>query len=129
MERLNKKEFEVFRELIYEESGINLTEQKKILLEGRLQKRLQSLNLSSFEEYFNLISSKQGETEKVLMLDAVSTNKIDFYREPHHFEFLSHTIVPQFITKQNNRPFKVWCAASSTGEEPYTIAITLEELK
>ncbi|MFN7489755.1 MAG: CheR family methyltransferase [Chryseotalea sp.] len=129
MERLNKKEFEVFRELIYEESGINLTEQKKILLEGRLQKRLQSLNLSSFEEYFNLISSKQGETEKVLMLDAVSTNKTDFYREPHHFEFLSHTIVPQFITKQNNRPFKVWCAASSTGEEPYTIAITLEELK
>lgn len=129
MERLSKYEFENFRELIYRESGINLTEQKKILLEGRLQKRLQTLSLTNFQEYFKLVSSKQGETERVLMLDAVSTNKTDFYREPHHFEFLSKTIVPEFIRTNPGKTLRIWCAASSTGEEPYTISITLEELK
>ena len=128
MERLSKYEFENFRELIYRESGINLSEQKKILLEGRLQKRLQTLSLTNFQEYFRLVSSKQGETEKILMIDAVSTNKTDFYREPHHFEFLANTIVPEFIQRNAGKTLKIWCAASSTGEEPYTIAITLEEL-
>ncbi len=126
---LSDKEFELFRGLIYKTSGINLTSSKKELVKARLSKRLTKTGIGSFEQYYKFVTrhDKNGE-ELVHLLDSISTNKTDFFREGKHFDFLNAKLLPDLIQKKEkgkNKTIRVWCAASSSGEEPYTLAITI----
>ena len=117
-------EFQLYQKLIYNTCGINLTEGKKQLLVSRLKKRMDTLKITSFKEYREFVISPKNEAEFKLMLNAVSTNKTDFFRENVHFEFLKSSVYPALVKQKNIR---IWCAASSSGEEPYTLAMTLME--
>lgn len=126
---LSDKEFSKLSSFIYQEYGIKLPPVKKIMLQSRLHKRLKALGMFSFKEYLEYVFSKKGQEEEVIqMMDVVSTNKTDFFREPTHFEYIQHSLLPQIgrnFSKIN--PLKIWSAACSSGEEAYTIAITMEE--
>lgn len=126
--QLSDEEFNKLSSFIYKESGIRLPPVKKVMLQCRLQKRLRELNLHTFKEYCDHLFSKEGvDGEIIHMLDVVSTNKTDFFREPTHFDFLTEKILPDFIQINKGKQFKVWSAGCSSGEEPYTIAIVLSE--
>jgi chemotaxis protein methyltransferase CheR len=125
--KLSPSEFRHLATLVYDQSGINLSETKKILLESRLQKRLRALGMVSFKAYISYLSGKEGmQSELVHMIDVVSTNKTDFFREPHHFDFLRETILPRLM-KEGKRKINLWSAACSSGEEPYTLAMVLQD--
>jgi chemotaxis protein methyltransferase CheR len=127
--KLSDKDFQKLSQFIYSNYGIKMPVVKKVMLQGRLQKRLKELEMTSFEEYVNYLFSHEGQMDEVIhMIDVVSTNKTDFFREPVHFEFLNEIILPEFI-KMNplHQVFNVWSAGCSSGEEPYSIAITLNE--
>ncbi len=119
---ITAEEFQRFRTLIYDESGISLGEQKKSLLASRLSKRMRDLDLATFSEYYEKVTEDQTREEFTRMLDLISTNKTDFFREPKHFDFLRERIIPELERTKNIR---IWSSACSTGEEPYTIAMTL----
>jgi len=126
--RLSMDEFTQLSNFIYRKCGINLSPQKKILVESRLQKRLSHLNLRSFAEYLDFVTSTIGLQEELThMIDAVATNKTDFFREPVHFRFMESDALPLFLDEGLSRQYKIWSAACSTGEEPYTIAMVMEE--
>ncbi|MGD1889833.1 MAG: CheR family methyltransferase [Cyclobacteriaceae bacterium] len=127
MIKLAAEDFQRFSAFVYEQCGINLTPSKRIMLEARLQKRLIALNMSSFKEYYKHVTSLQGKEELVHMLDSVATNKTDFFREPRHFEFIKNTVVPEFRQSNSQRSLRIWSSACSTGEEPYTTAMVLQE--
>jgi len=128
---LTEREFEKFKKLIYEKSGINLTNQKKELLKSRLAKRLRVLDITGFSDYYKyLINNDPDGSELVLMLDCISTNKTGFFRENQHFEYLRNTILPELVVNKRAKgehTFRVWSAGCSSGEEPYTLAIILSE--
>lgn len=121
---LTDKEFELFKHLIYQQVGIKLDEPKKTLLVSRLGKRLRDLHLSSYQAYYDSVSGKGGEEELIKLLDLVSTNKTEFYREPVHFDFLRDQVLSE---AQSSKTLRIWSSASSSGEEPYTIAMTLSD--
>jgi Methylase of chemotaxis methyl-accepting proteins len=125
--KMSAKEFSRLSDFIYSNYGIKMPVEKKIMLQSRLQKRLRALNMSSFAEYVDYVFSKNGHEEIVLMMDQVSTNKTDFFREPHHFDYLVETILPELtsgsVVKKN---LKVWSAGCSSGEEAYTLAMVME---
>lgn len=122
-------EFNKLSGFILHNYGIKLPITKKTMLEGRLQKRLRSLNINSFKEYCEYVFSTQGQQmELVHMIDVVTTNKTDFFREAVHFDFLSNNILPTYCKSDSaTKPFKVWSAGCSTGEEPYTLAMVMSE--
>ena len=122
--KMTDQDFLKFSSFIYTNYGIKMNQTKKIMLESRLQKRLYALKIDSFKTYFELISSTQGQNELLEMIDLVSTNKTDFFREHSHFDYLSHNILPLFIAK---KAIRIWSAGCSSGEEPYTIAMVLSE--
>ena len=128
---MSDRDFSRFRELIYEQCGINLSKAKKTMLTARLRKRLRSLNMDTFGHYYDYVSSVKGRThEMVQMLDVVSTNKTDFFREPKHFESLTKEILPSIVRSGRwspGRRLNVWSAGCSSGEEPYTIAMLLAD--
>ncbi len=126
---LSNKEFEMFRGLIYDTCGISLTLSKKELVKSRLTKRLSTLGIDTFSDYYKYVtkSEKTGK-ELVQLVDSISTNKTDFFREKKHFDFLDTNLLPSLISskeKSRNRKLRIWCAASSSGEEPYTLAMTV----
>jgi len=120
---LNNDVFERFRALIYRECGINLTDHKRALFRSRLQKRLSQLGLTSFQDYYDLVVGEQSD-EVITMLDYISTNQTEFFREPHHFTFLREQVLPELAVEKTVR---IWSTACSSGEEPYSIAITLSD--
>ncbi len=124
--------FARFSNFIQGNFGIKMPEVKKTMLESRLQKRLRQLGLYNFEEYGEYVFSPEGlEKELVHMVDQVTTNKTDFFREPAHFEYLLDHAVPEFIKTTGagmNRPLEIWSAGCSSGEEPYTLAMLLSQL-
>jgi len=120
---LNNDVFERFRALIYRECGINLTDHKRALFRSRLQKRLSQLGLTSFQDYYDLVVGEQSD-EVITMLDYISTNQTEFFREPHHFTFLRERVLPELAVEKTVR---IWSTACSSGEEPYSIAITLSD--
>ena len=128
---MSPREFDRLSEFIIEHCGIKMPPAKKIMLESRLQKRLRSLGMVSFKDYCDfLFDSPEGDGELVHMIDAVTTNKTDFFREPVHFQFLAETALPEFLAESavsGRRKFTVWSAGCSSGEEPYTLAIVLSE--
>ncbi len=121
--------FNRFAELISRELGIKMSENKIPLLQSRLQRRLRALGLPSVEEYQRLLFDPEGGAGELTdFINAVTTNKTDFLREPDHFDFLVKTVVPAALPDAAARGgLAVWCAGCSTGEEPYTIAMYLAE--
>jgi chemotaxis protein methyltransferase CheR len=130
--KLNLEEREFLRLSTYIESnlGIRMPAAKKVMLESRLQKRLKQLNMKSFQEYTDYLFSTEGQKLEIpAMIDLVTTNKTDFYREPTHFDYLRSTIFPYFAQNSVKKPVRIWSAACSTGEEPYTIALECERFR
>lgn len=117
-------EFAQFQRLIYQIAGISLADSKKVLLVGRLGKRLKALGLPSFGAYYKHVASGNDPGERQTMVDLLTTNETYFFREEAHFDFLRQTILPQHPPGES---FDVWSAASSTGEEIYTISMVLAD--
>jgi chemotaxis protein methyltransferase CheR len=129
--RLSDRHFRSIAELIEGKVGIKLTAGKRLMLEGRLQKRVRALNHSNVNEYAeSLFQGEQMETELIQLIDCVTTNKTDFFREPSHFDFLRAVAVPEILgcRDRRTRNIKVWSAACSTGMEAYTAAIVLDDM-
>jgi chemotaxis protein methyltransferase CheR len=125
---MTMEDFRRLSSFIYKEYGIKMPEIKKTMLQSRLHKRLRELNMTSYKQYVDYVFSKEGQqSEIILMMDMVSTNKTDFFREPVHFEFLHSTVLPELLFNNRNRFLKIWSAGCSSGEEPYTIAMSMNE--
>ncbi len=123
---MSQADFSKLKEFIHAESGIKITDVKKTMLEGRLQKRLRSLGMRSFAQYCDYLFSPQGiENELSNMIDQVTTNKTDFFREPAHFHYLVSKVIPDIVRSKRN--IMVWSAGCSSGEEPYTLAMVMKE--
>ncbi len=122
---LDGKTFQQFADLIYQEAGIHLAEHKQALVSARLGKRMRKLSINDYGEYYRYVQNDATRAELSQLLDAISTNVTFFYREADHFEVLS-SVAKQWEQAGQSR-FRLWCAAASTGEEPYTIALTLAE--
>jgi chemotaxis protein methyltransferase CheR len=121
-------DFNSLRQLVRETTGITLTDAKRELVYGRLSRRLRHLGLRSFAEYRGLLASTAGRREMGDFVNAVTTNLTSFFRESHHFDYLrDHFLLPRAATPGASRRIRIWCAASSTGEEPYSIAMTVAE--
>jgi len=130
-EGLSASDFTRFGELIHSTCGIKMPPQKKSMLEARLRKRLRNLGMQGFDEYSEFVFSPRGMQEELVnLIDVVTTNKTDFFREPKHFDFLAEVALPRLINSYGagvQRPLRVWSAGCSTGEEPYTLAMVLSE--
>jgi chemotaxis protein methyltransferase CheR len=122
---MSDKVFRRLSEFIQGHCGIKMPPVKKQMLEGRLRKRLRALNVSSFESYCEHVFKAGAEAELIQMIDAVTTNKTDFFREPAHFDYLVEKILPEL--SRSREKISVWSAGCSSGEEPYTIAMILSE--
>lgn len=122
---LSSKTFDRFCNLVYDKAGIKLGPQKEALVSARIGKRMRKLGINNFEEYYHLVENDATGEELVEMLNAISTNVTHFFRENRHFEILAGLLRKWEAEGQNS--FKIWCAASSTGEEPYSIAMTVKE--
>ncbi len=116
---------------IYNQCGIKLGAGKKLMLEGRLHKRLKALNMRSYRDYCDYLFSAQGlKDELSCMIDLVTTNKTDFYREPDHFNYLFGSALPELLSSRGTglrRSLSLWSCACSSGEEPYTLAMVVSE--
>ncbi len=126
---LTDQDYKKFCELVYKQVGIKLTEAKKSMVEARLHKRMRSLNMGTYRQYMHFLFSSEGmESELINLIDAVTTNTTHFFRENQHFEYLKKNILPQWLAKNGlYRRMNFWSAGCSTGMEPYTIAIVLNE--
>lgn len=128
---MSQRDFQRVSEFVQGELGIMMPPTKKIMLQSRLQKRLRVLKMKSFSEYCDYVFSPSGvESELVHMIDLVTTNKTDFFREPAHFDYLAKTAVPELINTQASgvrKQLMIWSAGCSTGEEPYTLAMVMQE--
>jgi len=126
---MDNKIFERFSEFIKSELGIKMPVSKKTLLEARLQKRLRELCMATHEEYCEYLFSPRGmEEELVNLVDVVTTNTTDFFREPKHFDLLTNTVLPALQARGiSSRGVTIWSAGCSSGEEPYTLSMVLNE--
>ncbi|MFW5830011.1 MAG: CheR family methyltransferase [Planctomycetota bacterium] len=125
---LRPGEFRLFQDLMYREAGIALSERKTALVEGRLRRRLLNLHLDSFRAYHEHISRPENGRERQQCLDALTTNETFFFRHKQHWDFLLQEILPGWIQEHpESTVFRAWSAACSTGEEPYSLAIALDE--
>lgn len=128
---MSAREFHDFSSLIYTECGIKMPPAKKTMLTARLTKRLRSLGLDSFGQYYAYVCSPNGRSEELRsLIDVVSTNKTDFFREPAHFDYLVQMALPELMGAFKSgfrKKLRLWSAGCSTGEEPYTLAIVLSE--
>jgi len=124
-------EFQQFSQLIYATAGIKLTPIKKTMLAARLRKRLRATNRTSFSAYLDHLLSPEGRrAELVPMLDAVSTNKTNFFREPGHYDQLVNQVLPELLRRRGgdcSAPLRIWSAGCATGEEPYTLAMVMAD--
>lgn len=122
-------EYEVIRQMVYDLSRINLGTDKLELVAARLGKRLRALQLDSYRAYIQYLRSPSGRAELQNLVDVISTNHTYFFREPQHFQFLENHVIPDYLQnhqRKGNGRLRVWSSASSSGEEPYSIAMCLE---
>lgn len=128
---MEMREFKLFRTLIHERTGIWLRDGKQVMLASRLSRRLRRHSLNNFADYYAYVQgTPDNDSEIRELINCVTTNKTSFFRERHHFDFLAKTVVPQSRSASQpgtSRNMRVWSAASSTGEEAYSIAMTLLE--
>ena len=122
------RDFNRLSRFIYDTCGIKMPEVKATMLEARLQKRLRALGMQNFTDYCDYLFAPDGlRDELVSMLDVVTTNKTDFFREPDHFEHLTQRVLPDWVRRHEGARLSIWSAGCSTGEEPYTLAMVLSE--
>jgi len=126
---ISAKDYARLCDLIYREAGICLGVEKKTMLEVRIKRRLRELNLDSYGRYCDYLFAERGSGEEIIhLIDVVTTNKTDFFREPRHFEFLIAKALPELTSRNaSGRPLLIWSAGCSSGEEPYTLAMVLNE--
>ncbi len=125
---LTDSQFDHFRKLIYDASGITFSDTNRSILDSRLKERLREKNLTNVEDYYKIITSDQGEFKN--FLDSITTNLTRFFRNQPHFDALINYVLPHLIElkkKSGNTKIRVWSAGCSTGEEPYTIAMILKD--
>lgn len=125
---MSDRDFEQIRAVIKDLTGINMSDSKRQLVYRRLSARLKATGIGTFQGYLDYL--KQGDpAELEQFTNAVTTNLTSFFRENHHFEFLQKTVIPEAVTRstRGDRRLRIWSAGCSTGEEPYSIAITLRE--
>jgi chemotaxis protein methyltransferase CheR len=129
---LSQSDFHRLARFIEDYCGIRMPDSKRTMLEGRLRRRLTALNMTDFRQYCRYVFDEQGfEDEVVHLIDAVTTNKTDFFREPEHFRFLATQAVPHLLegrARGRSTKLVVWSAACSIGAEPYTVAMVLADL-
>jgi chemotaxis protein methyltransferase CheR len=119
-------EFAFIRELVEQHAAIKLPDTKRQMVYGRLVRRLRELRIGSFAEYVALLRDDAGGPEFVNLINAVTTNLTSFFREKHHFDVLREKVIPEFVTRNSaKRSLRIWSAGCSTGEEPYSIAMTV----
>ena len=123
---MSDADFDRIASIMYRETGIRLEESKRSLVYARLTKRLRKYGLRAFSEYCDLIDSGNAEQERIGLISALTTHVTRFYREPHHFEFMKQQALPPLIgAARAGKPVRMWSAGCSSGEEPYTMALTL----
>jgi chemotaxis protein methyltransferase CheR len=123
------EDFRRIAELLYDQAGITLSQAKATLVYSRLAKRLRGLGLTTFGQYCDLVASPDGADERANMLNALTTNVTRFFREPHHFDHLrDHVLTPRLDALRQGGRLRLWSAACSTGQEPYSIALTVLSL-
>jgi len=126
-DQLGAKDFKRLAELIHDYSGIKMPPAKRTMLEGRLRRRMRAISIASLDEYCTFLFDQNGLASEIIhLIDAVTTNKTDFFREPAHFRFLETDGLPA-LAETGRRSIKAWSAACSIGAEPYTLAMVLEE--
>jgi chemotaxis protein methyltransferase CheR len=131
-EQLTNADFQKLSSFIHTRIGIKMPDVKKGMVEGRLRKRLRALNLKTYRDYCNYLFTPEGlDQELQNLIDVITTNKTDFFREPDHFDFLTETAIPFLLSKKKNtnQPINIWSSASSSGNEAYTIAMVLSEFR
>lgn len=116
-------DFERIKSLIYRQAGISLSNAKTDMVYSRVGRRLRALNMFSFKEYLDLLEQNNAHEEWQSFTNALTTNLTSFYREEHHFPILAEHL-QKLVQLRRNKPFRIWCSAASTGEEPYSIAMT-----
>lgn len=121
---ITDQEFALFQRLIYKIAGISMSDAKKVLLVGRLTRRLKQYEFSTFTQYYRMLATGDHPEELQTMVDLLTTNETYFFREPKHFEFLRDEIIRK---RKSPATFRVWSAASSSGEEIYTLAMVLAD--
>ena len=127
---LTDPEFTRFRDLIYKTTGIALSDAKRQMVQSRLQKRLRFHQLAGFRDYYALLTGPSRDSAEITaFINCITTNKTDFFREPHHFDFITERVLPEIAARagRGTPRLRVWHAGCSTGEEPYTLALTLAE--
>lgn len=124
-QRIDDDTFEEYRQIIYSACGINLGSNKRALVAARVAKRIRALNMANHREYLSYVQTPGHQDEMTDLIDAISTNVTSFFREENHFEFLSTQLTKWYAAGQ--RRFRIWSAASSSGQEPYSLAMTLSE--
>jgi chemotaxis protein methyltransferase CheR len=126
---LPERDFKRLADFIYSECGIKLPSAKKTMLEARLHKRLRVLGMDSYSRYCEYLFTPKGmEAELICLIDTVTTNTTEFFREPKHFEILTGMVLPEFLKRRGiSTPLRLWSAGCSSGEEPYTLAMVLSE--
>lgn len=124
---LSAEDFRDFSNYIYDQFGIKMPDFKRVMLQGRLLRRIRQLKMTSYSDYKRYFFSPEGQRNELYnFLSVVTTNKTDFLREPVHFDFLRNVAVPEFEA-EGRRRVNIWSAACSSGEEPYTIAMVMNE--
>ena len=130
---LTTEEFEKFCTMIYRVSGIRIPDTKKVMVSNRLRRRLRATGIAGFSEYFSYLNSAVGRAEMPLFLNEITTNETYFYRDVHHFDWLSETFLPEIAEagrhRKRRRSLRIWSAAASTGEELYSIALKLVPMR
>lgn len=132
-DQLTDKQFQRLAAFIHDYSGIKMPPSKHTMVEGRLRKRVRALGLASLAEYYDYLFEQGGlASEEVDLIDVMTTNKTEFFREPEHFRILADKLLPHIVRDRqvtSRAPIKIWSAAASTGVEAYTIAIVLAEFE
>lgn len=127
---MDDESFERLSTFVTREYGIKLPLAKKSMLESRLNKKVKSLGLNSYKEFLDFLFSDQGKQQELVhVIDLITTNKTDFFRESGHFKFLTETFLPGYHSQNGRQHLKFWSAGCSTGEEPYTIIMAMEEYR
>jgi chemotaxis protein methyltransferase CheR len=125
---ITDKEFKLFQEIIYRHTGIHMSDKKRNLIVARLSKRLRALKLTNFSDYYEYLTENSNTSDELInLINRITTNKTDFFREIHHFDFLSEEIFPAIIRDSKERKLRIWSAGCSTGEEPYSLAMIVSE--
>jgi chemotaxis protein methyltransferase CheR len=127
-DQLSKRNFEALSKFIYSYSGIKMPLSKSTMLEGRLRRRLRVTGIATFDDYCDYLFNHDGiEREAIYLIDAVTTNKTDFFREPKHFDYMRDVALGDIMRQFSERRLRIWSSACSTGAEPYTLAMVMSD--